>query len=60
MFKGKVFIKDWKFYYFSGLIAAKMLNVFFTIDVLFFYHGLVATTGVPDLPFPGGSHRPKT
>ena len=26
----------------------------------FFYHDLVATTEVPDLPFAGGSHRPKT
>ena len=26
--------------------------------VHFFYHDLVATTGVPDLPFAGGSYRP--
>ena len=26
----------------------------------FFYQELVATTGVPDLPFAGDSHRPKT
>ena len=26
---------------------------------IFFYQDWVATTGVPDLPFAGGSHRPK-
>ena len=26
----------------------------------FFYQDLAATAGVPDLPFAGGSHRPKT
>ena len=26
---------------------------------IFFYQDLVATTGVTDLPFEGGSHRPK-
>ena len=31
-------------------------NTFF----FFFYQDLAATAGVPDLPFAGGSHRPKT
>ena len=28
-------------------------------EMFFLYQDLVATTGVPDLPFAGGSHRPK-
>ena len=30
---------------------------FITLSNFFFYQDLVATTGVPDLPFAGGSHR---
>ena len=29
-------------------------------NLFFLYHNLVATAGVPELPFAGGSHRPKT
>ena len=36
------------------LLSAVKAYIFF-----FFYQELVATTGVPDLPFAGGSHRPK-
>ena len=37
------------------LFEAKSTDFFF-----FIYHDLVAIAEVPDLPFAGGSHRPKT
>ena len=40
--------------------AALGLTVYIeTYIYIFFYQDLVATTGVPDIPFAVGSHRPK-